>query len=81
MALEKYKGKIKLVFRDYPLPSHNLAPKAAEAAHCAGDQGKYWEMHDKLFAASPKLEVADLKAAARELGARRRPLRQVPRLG
>jgi len=68
MALEKYKGKIKLYFRDYPLPSHNLAPKAAEAAHCAADQQKYWEMHDKLFAASPKLEVADLKAAARELG-------------
>jgi len=67
MALEKYKGKIKLVYRDLPLPMHPLAPKAGEAAHCAGDQGKYWEMHDKLFAASPKLEVTDLKAYAREL--------------
>jgi protein-disulfide isomerase len=67
LDLEKYKGKLRLVYRDYPLPSHNLAPKAAEAGHCAGDQGKYWEMHDRLFAASPKLEVTDLKGYAREL--------------
>jgi len=67
LGLEKYKGKLRLVYRDYPLPSHNLAPKAAEAAHCAGDQGKYWEMHGKLFATTPKLEVTDLKAYAREL--------------
>jgi protein-disulfide isomerase len=67
LELEKYKGKLRLVYRDYPLPSHNLAPKAAEAGHCAGDQGKYWEMHDRLFAAAPKLELTDLKAYAREL--------------
>jgi protein-disulfide isomerase len=67
LELEKYKGKIKLVFRDYPLEFHKLAPKAAEAAHCAGDQGKYWEMHGRLFAGSPKLEVTDLKADAREV--------------
>ncbi|HEX9244408.1 MAG TPA: thioredoxin domain-containing protein, partial [Anaeromyxobacter sp.] len=48
--LEAYPGKIKLVFRDFPLPMHPHAPKAAEAAHCAGDQGKYWDMHEKLFA-------------------------------
>ncbi len=63
-----YPGKIRLVYRDYPLPMHSKAPKAAEAAHCAADQGKYWEMHDKLFAASGKLDVADLKAAARDVG-------------
>jgi protein-disulfide isomerase len=67
MELEKYKGKIRLVYRDYPLEFHKLAPKASEAAHCAGDQGKYWEMHGRLFAATPKLEVTDLKAYAREL--------------
>jgi protein-disulfide isomerase len=67
MELEKYKGKIRLVFRDYPLEFHKLAPKAAEAAHCAGDQGKYWEMHGRLFAGTPKLEVTDLKAYAREV--------------
>jgi protein-disulfide isomerase/predicted transcriptional regulator len=67
-VLEKYPGKIRLVYRDYPLPMHPKAPKAAEAAHCADDQGKYWEMHDALFAAGAKLDVPDLKAHAREVG-------------
>jgi protein-disulfide isomerase len=67
-VLAAYPGKIRLVYRDYPLPMHPKAPKAAEAAHCAGDQGKYWEMHDKLFTAGAKLDVADLKAHAREVG-------------
>ena len=66
-VLDAYPGKIKLVYRDYPLPMHKQAPKAAEAAHCAGDQGKYWEMHDKLFAANGKLAPADLKASARQI--------------
>jgi protein-disulfide isomerase len=65
--LAKYPEKIKLVYRDFPLPMHSRAPKAAEAAHCAGDQGKYWEMHEKLFANSEKLELANLKAYARDL--------------
>jgi protein-disulfide isomerase len=65
--LAKYPEKIKLVYRDFPLPMHARAPKAAEAAHCADDQGKYWEMHEKLFANGQKLEVADLKAHAREI--------------
>lgn len=68
MELEKYKGKIRFVYRDFPLEFHKLAPKASEAAQCALDQGKYWEMHGRLFAATPKLEVTDLKAYARELG-------------
>jgi len=42
-------GKIKYVFRDYPLTVHKEAIAAAMAANCAGDQGRYWEMHDKLF--------------------------------
>jgi protein-disulfide isomerase len=42
-------GKVKLVVRDYPLSFHQFAQKGAEAANCADDQGKYWEMHDKLF--------------------------------
>jgi protein-disulfide isomerase len=65
--LEAYPGKIKLVFRDFPLPMHPHAPKAAEASHCAADQGKFWEMHEKLFANSQKLEVADLKGYAKDL--------------
>ena len=67
-VLAAYPGKVRLVYRDYPLPMHAKAPKAAEAAHCAADQGKYWEMHDKLFASGQKLEVSDLKAHAREVG-------------
>jgi len=66
--LEAYPGKIRLVYRDYPLPNHGDAPKAAEAAHCAGDQGKYWEMHGQLFANQGKLKVEDLKAHARQIG-------------
>ncbi len=65
--LAKYPDKIKLVYRDFPLPMHPNAPKAAEAAHCAGDQGKYWEMHERLFSSNGKLAVADLKSAAREV--------------
>jgi len=42
-------GKVRYVARDFPLPFHKQAGKAGEAAHCAGDQGKYWEMHDQLF--------------------------------
>ncbi len=43
-------GKLKHVFMDFPLPFHANAEKAAEAANCAADQRKFWEMHDKLFA-------------------------------
>ncbi len=42
-------GKARYVFKDYPLPSHPNAPKAAEAARCAGVQGAYWALHDRLF--------------------------------
>lgn len=42
-------GKVKYVMRDLPLPFHEHAQLAAEAARCAGDQAKYWEYHDKLF--------------------------------
>ncbi len=42
-------GKVKLIYRDYPLPFHSNAQKAAEAAECAGEQDKFWEMHDMLF--------------------------------
>ena len=46
---QNYGSKIRYIFHDYPLPFHQLAQQAAEAARCAGDQGKYWEYHDKLF--------------------------------
>lgn len=67
-VLTAYPGKIRLVYRDFPLPMHPLAPKAAEASHCAEAQGKYWELHDKMFDAQGKLEVPDLKKYARDVG-------------
>ncbi|HEY6105701.1 MAG TPA: thioredoxin domain-containing protein [Anaeromyxobacteraceae bacterium] len=67
-VLATYGDKVRLVYRDYPLPFHPNAPKAAEAAHCAGDQGKYWEMHGKLFANQRGLAVDSLKGYAKELG-------------
>jgi protein-disulfide isomerase len=66
-VLDAYKDKVRLVYRDYPLPFHENAVKAAEAAHCAGDQGKYWEMHGKLFANQAALDTKALKAHARDL--------------
>ena len=63
-----YGDKLRIAFRDFPLPFHALAPKAAEAARCAGEQGKFWEMHDRLFAADGQLEVVQLKGYAAELG-------------
>lgn len=50
--LAKYDGKISLEYRSFPLPFHSLAAKAAEGALCAGEQGKFWEMHDMMFAPS-----------------------------
>jgi protein-disulfide isomerase len=46
---DAYPGKIRLVYRNYPLSFHQNAMMGAEAALCAGDQSQYWAMHDKLF--------------------------------
>ncbi len=48
--LQAYPGKIRFVYRNYPLPFHQNAMLGAQAALCAGDQNDYWKMHDKLFA-------------------------------
>lgn len=65
--LAEYEGKVKLVFRDFPLRNiHPQAQKAAEAAQCAAEQKKFWPYHDKLFAAE-SLQIDDLKKYAREL--------------
>ena len=63
-----YPDKIRLVFKDFPLPNHSDAPKASEAAHCAQEQGKYWEMHDRLFAHQSQLAVPALKEHAATIG-------------
>jgi protein-disulfide isomerase len=67
-VLSTYGDKIRLVYRHYPLPNHPFARPAAEAAACAGDQGKFWPYHDRLFASPSKLSDADLKQHAADLG-------------
>lgn len=64
---ETYGDRVRLVFRDFPLAMHRQAQKAAEAAGCAGEQGKFWEMHDALFAQQQALGVPDLKRYAASL--------------
>ncbi|MDP7506413.1 MAG: thioredoxin domain-containing protein [Candidatus Woesearchaeota archaeon] len=66
---EKYvkTGKVRLVFRDFPLGFHRNAQKAAEAAECAGEQGMYYEYHDKLFENQESLGIANFKTWAGEL--------------
>jgi protein-disulfide isomerase len=66
--MQQYAGKVKLVFRQFPLPIHPQAEKAAEASLCAADQGKFWEFHDLLFKNQRKLDLADLKAHAASAG-------------
>lgn len=61
-----FKGKLAFAYKDVPLPMHSHAQKAAEAAHCAGVQGKYWEYHDVLYT-TRQLEVPMLKEHARNL--------------
>jgi protein-disulfide isomerase len=61
-------GKVKYVLLDYPLPFHKNASKAAEAAHCAGEQGKYWEMHDQMFANQKAIDPKDLSEYAKAIG-------------
>lgn len=61
-------GAVRIVFKHNPLPNHGKAPLAHEAALAAGAQGKFWEMHDLIFANQPRLELEDLTGYARQLG-------------
>ena len=68
-------GKIKFVFRDYPLPFHPAGQVSAESAECADEQGKFWEMHDKIFQEQTKqgtgtvtYGVTELKKWASQIG-------------
>ena len=65
---DEYKGKIKIAFRNLPLPFHDKAHLAAEAALAANEQGKFWPMHDKLFANQQALDRPALDGYAQELG-------------
>ncbi len=62
-------GKVKYVVRDFPIESiHPQAFRGHEAAHCAGEQGRYWEMHARLFANQGAMGPNDLVSHARTLG-------------
>ncbi len=63
-----YGDKVQLVFRQFPLNFHQFAQKAAEASLCADEQGKFWEMHDAMFAKQDELSVDKLKERAASLG-------------
>ncbi len=64
-------GKVRFVYRHFPLPSHSNAQKAAEAAECAADMGgqdAFWQMHEKMFQNSNLLSESNLKRFAGEIG-------------
>ncbi|MCL5959195.1 MAG: thioredoxin domain-containing protein [Chloroflexi bacterium] len=63
-----YQGQVALVYRHFPLQYHPFAVPAAEASEAAGEQGKFWEMHDLLFADQKHLALNDLQARASRLG-------------
>jgi protein-disulfide isomerase len=61
-------GKVRYVVRDYPLGFHKYAAKAHEAAHCAREQDRYWEMHEQLFANQKALQLENLPGYAESAG-------------
>jgi protein-disulfide isomerase len=63
---EQFPNQVSMVYKDFPLPMHPLAARAAEAARCAGAQGKFWEYHDSLFQ-TKRLQKSDLKQQAAAL--------------
>ena len=65
---EQYKDKIRYSFRDFPLPMHPYAEKAAEASRCAGEQGQFWPYHDRIFTGDAEgLSDAHLRSTAADL--------------
>ncbi len=72
---EEFPNDVKIIFKHFPLKMHPLAIPAAEAAECAGDQGKFWAYHDMLFEKNdawgelePKNVAPALKGFAKDLG-------------
>jgi len=69
MLLERFANRVRIAFRHFPLEeAHPQALVAAEAAECAGEQGKFWEMHDLLFANQDHLKPSHLHGYAERLG-------------
>ncbi len=67
-VLDAYPEEVKLVFKNFPLSFHKQAKNAAKAAHAAGEQGKYWEMHDIVFENYNKLTEEKFKEFATQIG-------------
>ena len=66
--LTQYPKAVKFVYKEFPLPMHQNAMNAARAAVAAKRQGKFWEMHDKLFANQRELQLEKLKEYAQQIG-------------
>ncbi len=66
--VDTYGDRIRWVFKDFPIPAHEGAKTAAEAAHCAEEQGKFWEYQDMVFNSQEKPDVDTLKEYAQSLG-------------
>lgn len=66
--LEKYPNDVRIVYKHFPLPIHTNSKKAAEAAECAAEQGRFWEYHDTLFANQNALYTNMLKDYAKQIG-------------
>jgi protein-disulfide isomerase len=67
-VLEKNPNRVKIVFLNYPLRSHQFAAKAAAAALAADRQGKFWEFHDELFKAYREINEEKIRQIAQQLG-------------
>jgi protein-disulfide isomerase len=66
-VLAEYPGKVRHVYKDFPLDIHRGARPAAEAARCAAAVGRFWDHHDLLFVAQPAFSRADLLTYARRI--------------
>lgn len=60
-------GKVKFVYKDYPRADRGVGVEAAVAARCAGEQGRYWDMHDRLFSEGGRLDSSRFKGFAKSL--------------
>ncbi|MBU2638628.1 MAG: DsbA family protein [Nanoarchaeota archaeon] len=67
-VLKEYEGRVRLVYKNFPLSFHNNARPAAEAGECANEQGKFWELHEKMFENRLNLKKSDIKEYAEEIG-------------
>jgi len=80
-AQRQYGDKVRVVWKHQPLPFHPNALPAAEAAEAAREQGKFWPMHDRLFAAQKELSPETYERAAREIGLDLRRFQEATRSG